>query len=44
MITDTAFFRNAHYHLATDTIEQLNFQKMANVVDGVVETLLNTAK
>lgn len=36
MITDTAFFRNKHYHTAEDTIEKLNLNKMAEVVNGVV--------
>lgn len=40
MITDTAFFRNKHYHTAEDTIEKLNLNKMADVVNGVVYTIL----
>ena len=40
MITDTAFFRNKHYHTAEDTVEKLNLNKMAEVVDGVVYTVL----
>ena len=35
MVTDTAFMRNANYHTATDTPETLNFEKMAQVVDGL---------
>ncbi|HAM35429.1 MAG TPA: peptidase M28 [Elusimicrobia bacterium] len=35
MITDTAFYRNRNYHTAKDTIETLDFQRMAQVVDGV---------
>lgn len=35
MITNTAFFRNPHYHLPSDRIETLNFDKMAEVVRGV---------
>jgi hypothetical protein len=35
MITNTAFFRNPHYHLPTDTIDTLDFAKMAEVVKGV---------
>jgi Peptidase family M28 len=34
MITNTAFFRNPHYHLPSDTIETLDFDKMAEVVRG----------
>ncbi len=39
MITDTAFFRNKNYHQTTDTIETLNFTKMAKVVDAVYKAL-----
>lgn len=35
MITDTAFMRNPNYHQPTDTIETLDFEKMAEVVHGV---------
>lgn len=35
MITDTAFYRNPHYHGPTDTPETLDFERMAMVVDGV---------
>lgn len=34
MINDTSMFRNENYHQATDTIETLNFQKMAEVVNS----------
>ncbi len=40
MITDTAFFRNNNYHQKTDTIETLNFDKMAKVVNGLVQFIL----
>jgi Zn-dependent M28 family amino/carboxypeptidase len=35
MITDTSFFRNKNYHQPTDTIETLNFDKMAEAVKGI---------
>jgi Zn-dependent M28 family amino/carboxypeptidase len=35
MITDTSFFRNRNYHQTTDTIDTLNFDKMAEVVKGI---------
>jgi len=35
MITDTSFYRNPHYHQATDTSATLDYARMANVVDGV---------
>jgi len=41
MITDTAFFRNKNYHTEDDTIEKLNPNKMAEVVKGLVQTLLD---
>jgi hypothetical protein len=41
MITDTSFFRNRNYHLETDTIDTLHFERMAEVVRGLHLTLLN---
>lgn len=35
MITDTAFYRNKNYHEPTDTRDKLNYEKMAEVVEGV---------
>jgi Zn-dependent M28 family amino/carboxypeptidase len=35
MITDTAFLRNPHYHLPTDTIETLNFDFLERVVTAL---------
>ncbi len=40
MITDTAFYRNPNYHTQKDTVQTLNFDKMAQVVKGVYCTLL----
>jgi Zn-dependent M28 family amino/carboxypeptidase len=40
MITDTSFFRNRHYHQETDTIDTLNFDRMAEVVKGLYYSLL----
>ncbi len=40
MITDTAFMRNKNYHQKTDTIDTLNFDKMADVVKGVYNAIL----
>ncbi len=39
MITDTAFYRNPHYHGETDTIDTLDFDLMAEVVRGLYYTL-----
>jgi Zn-dependent M28 family amino/carboxypeptidase len=44
MVTDTALFRNPHYHKPTDTVEKLDFDRLAEVVVGlvaVVERLAN---
>lgn len=35
MITDTAMFRNPHYHRASDTPDTLDYERMAMVIDGV---------
>ncbi|WP_119389710.1 M28 family peptidase [Taklimakanibacter lacteus] len=35
MITDTAFYRNPHYHEAEDTADKLDYQRMAKVVQAV---------
>ena len=40
MVTDTSFFRNRHYHQATDTIDTLDFDRMAEVIRGLYYTLL----
>jgi len=44
MITDTAFYRNKNYHKKTDQMHTLNINKMANVIDGVYNTLLSVNK
>ncbi|MCG8337950.1 MAG: M28 family peptidase [Proteobacteria bacterium] len=44
MITDTAFFRNPHYHKKTDTIETLDFEKMKEVIKGVYWGVLELSK
>ena len=36
MITDTAFFRNPHYHQATDTLETLDIDFIQEVTQGVL--------
>ena len=35
MITDTAFFRNPHYHLPTDRADTLDYERMAAVVTAL---------
>lgn len=44
MITDTAFYRNYHYHESTDTMEKLDFEKMAVIIDTVEKSLLKMSK
>ena len=39
MITDTAFYRNKNYHKNTDTIQTLDFVRMAKVIDAFVATI-----
>jgi hypothetical protein len=36
MITDTAFMRNPHYHQGTDTADTLDYERFAQVVEGLV--------
>ena len=41
MVTDTAFERNPHYHLESDSPETLNYEFLAEVVGGVYSALLD---
>lgn len=41
MITDTSFYRNNNYHEASDTIDTLDFKKMAKVIKGVYWASIN---
>ncbi|MAE62019.1 MAG: peptidase M28 [Planctomycetaceae bacterium] len=41
MITDTAFLRNSNYHRTTDRPDTLDYDRMANVVDGVVNAVIH---
>ncbi|MBD0295835.1 MAG: M28 family peptidase, partial [Flavisolibacter sp.] len=40
MINDTSFVRNPNYHTKNDTIETLNFEKMAAVVDSAYRAIV----
>jgi hypothetical protein len=40
MINDTAFLRNPNYHKASDTIDTLDFKRMAEVVNGTYAVIL----
>ena len=35
MVTDTAPFRNPHYHTSHDTPDTLDYDRMARVVEGL---------
>jgi len=39
MVTDTAFYRYAHYHCPTDTPEKLDFESLASVTTGLADAL-----
>jgi Zn-dependent M28 family amino/carboxypeptidase len=41
LITDTAFMRGETYHTQNDTYEKLNYNKMKEVVDATVATVLS---
>jgi Zn-dependent M28 family amino/carboxypeptidase len=36
MVTDSAFFRNPHYHLPSDTMEKLDYRFMAELVESLM--------
>lgn len=47
MITDTAPFRYAQYHTQGDLTEQIDYERLARVVDGlqpVIDSLINPAR
>ena len=39
MVTDTSFLRNPHYHRMSDTIDTLDLQFFASVIDGLTAAL-----
>lgn len=39
MVTNTAFFRNRHYHLPSDTTSTIDFERMTRVVSGIGKVL-----
>lgn len=43
MVTDTANFRNPHYHRSTDTVDTLNLTFLAAVTDAVTNAVLALA-
>ncbi|WP_261990042.1 M28 family peptidase [Hymenobacter puniceus] len=40
LLTDTAFYRNKHYHQPTDTLARLDMRRLALAVDALLATLL----
>ncbi len=36
MVTDSAFYRNPHYHLSSDTMEKLDYRFMAELVESLI--------
>jgi hypothetical protein len=44
MVTDTAFFRNPHYHAPQDTPEKLDYARMAKLTEGLAGMLLGMAE
>jgi hypothetical protein len=44
LVTDTASFRNPHYHQESDRIDTLDFDRLTRAVDGIatiIEDLAN---
>ena len=39
MVTDTAFYRYAHYHSATDTPDKLDYPRLAQVTEALAEAI-----
>ena len=44
MITDTAFYRNPHYHRTSDTMDKLDFSFMAQLVHSLILFFLSQGK
>ena len=40
MVTDSAFYRNPHYHLPSDTMDKLDFRRMAELVKACSSSLV----
>lgn len=43
MMTDTSNFRYEHLHLATDSVDKVDFDKMARVVAGILNVIMKMA-
>jgi Zn-dependent M28 family amino/carboxypeptidase len=44
MITDTAFYRNPHYHTDSDTYQTLDYKGLAHVSEGLAGVLIEITK
>ena len=44
MVTDTAFYRYAHYHSRSDTPEKLDYARLARVCDGLFQAIHRLTK
>ncbi len=44
MVTDTALFRNPHYHTATDRPQTLDYHRLTRVVDGLTGVVRELAR
>jgi hypothetical protein len=44
MVTDTAFYRNPHYHRAEDTPDKLAYPQFARVTEGLLRSLAVLAR
>jgi hypothetical protein len=44
MVTDTAPFRNPHYHQMSDTPETLDYERLARVTEGLVAVVKRLAE
>jgi hypothetical protein len=44
MVNNTAFLRNPNYHTENDTPDRLDYQRMAMVVEGIYEAVLDLAR
>ncbi|MBI4668915.1 MAG: M28 family peptidase [Elusimicrobia bacterium] len=44
MLTDTAFYRNPHYHENTDTPDKLDYERMARVLEALTQTVVSLAE
>ena len=44
MLTDTAFYRNPHYHKPTDHPNTLDYKRAAKVINGLTGAVLSLAK